>query len=98
MMIYAYAQLHPRILSTHVSRPMPIWMRVAMALLKYFKKVAVETLPDSQGQLLAKIPSTIVESNRQVLRLLRKKGAQGNTTRSLRKTKLPSQSMLANMA
>ena len=38
-----------------------------MALLKYFKKVAVDTLPDAHGQLLAKIPSsTIVESNRQV--------------------------------
>ena len=52
---------------------MPIWMHVAMA-----QKVGVETLPDPQGQLLAKIPSsTIVESNRQVLKATEKERRWG---------------------
>ena len=51
----------PMRLSTHVSRLMPIWMCAAIALLK---KVAVETLPGPHSQLSAKMPSTIVKSNR----------------------------------
>ena len=67
----------PTRLSTHVSRPTPICMRAAMALLNYFKKAVVETLPDPHGQLLAKIPSTIVKSNRQVLVATEKERRQG---------------------
>lgn len=60
----------PTHLSTRVSQPTPIWTGVFSNTSNTSRKVAVETLPDPQGHLLAKMPSsTIVESNdRQVLK------------------------------